>query len=127
MSVKNLPQVGLVKEIAFTDQEQRYLHGMCVSISHGSGKAESKAVWALLAKKVACKTLYSQMECDLLTKAIDSTLSAGDNVINKSEDLEAKVRAQAVMSMFRTIRTKLAFPPEAAGETKEEANGSETE
>lgn len=109
-----LPEVGPVREIEFTADEARYLYGLCASVSSQCKSAESKAVWALLARKVSAKTLYSEVECNLLSKAIDTTLSAGDNVLSRTQDLEARVRAQAVVSMFRTIKAKVAVSHEGS-------------
>ena len=107
--VKTIPNVGPVVEIEFSQVEQKYLFGMCGTVYQQTKRPESQAVWGLLAKKVSGPTtLYSTQECELLSKAIDTTLSAGDNILSRIQDLEARVRAQAVMSMFRTIKQKIA-------------------
>lgn len=113
---KTLPNVGQVRELEFTPEEQKFLAGMCGSVYQRTPRQESKAVWALLAKKVKQKTFYSEQELLLLSKAIDTTLSACDNRIKTLQPdgddvfLEARLRAQAVMSMFRSIKEKIVGP-----------------
>lgn len=107
-----------VKHIQFSKEEIGYLTAMLKSLYKQEGHdTESKALWASLAVKISGPSSYSEVEQDFLKRVVDALIDQIDAVLNvaKEEQIEVRVKAQALKSIFNKVAERLISEKENNG------------
>jgi hypothetical protein len=101
------------RDISLTANEAKFLGAALMTLCKAS-QSDPSAVAAyasLYMKSQKLEGTYSGNEIALLSRIVFTTLKAGDNLLAKTTDLEARIKANAVAEAFRSVQEKLKNEP----------------
>lgn len=98
------------KPIVFEAVQQKHLVGMLGLLYNKAQDEKIRMAWAVLGRKVQGNNEeYWPAEIHLLTKAVEASITAGQNLVARTpeDQVEVRLKAAAVDAVFKSIKEKL--------------------
>lgn len=112
---EDLMSIENKRSIQFTATEFKFLGAALMNICKAMpGNVEGLSAYALLYTKasIAEGSIYNSQEMSLLKQIVGASIKAGEGVYERSQDLEARLRADTIVRAFRSMQEKVGIDNE---------------